>query len=126
VAAQLSLAYFLPRPVTPRIDFSPEKLLHPRESPGWDLLLAQAREGGAKPSPGSPVQDPDYRFAVVQSEMHRRHLRLAVQRLDAAPLARYVFHLARWHLEADRSEPVQRVVHTLLDRGARGLGLEQT
>jgi hypothetical protein len=61
----------------------------------------------------------------VQSELHRRHLRLAVQRLDAGPLARYVTHLARWYLEAERSAPVQRVVHTLLDRGARGLGLEE-
>jgi arginyl-tRNA synthetase len=126
VAAQLALGYFLPRPVTPRIDFTPEKLLHQRESPAWDLLLARAREQGVAPSPGRPAEDPDFRFAVVQSEMHRRHLRLAVERLDAAPLARYVFHLARWYLEADRSEPVQRVVRTLLDRGALGLGLEET
>jgi arginyl-tRNA synthetase len=125
IAAQLALAYFLPRPVAPRIDFSPEKLLHPRENPGWDLLLARAREGGATPSPGRPAEDPDYRFAVVQSEMHRRHLRLAVERLDAGPLARYVFHFARWYLEADRSEAVARVVRTLLDRGAHGLGLEE-
>jgi hypothetical protein len=72
-----------------------------------------------------PARDPDYRFAVVQSELHRRHLRIAVERLDPGPLARYVVHFARWYLERDRSEPVQRVVHTLLARGARGLGLEE-
>jgi hypothetical protein len=48
-----------------------------------------------------------------------------VDHLDAGPLARYVTHFARWYLEQDRSESVQRVVHTLLDRGARGLGLEE-
>ena len=61
----------------------------------------------------------------MQGELHRRHLRLAVERLDAGPLARYVTHLARWYLEAQRSERVARVAHTLLDRGARGLGLEE-
>jgi arginyl-tRNA synthetase len=125
VAAQLALGYFVPRPVAPRVDFTPEKLLHPRENPVWDLLLARAREGRATPPPGSPAQDPDYRFAVVQSELHRRHLRLVVERMDAAPLARYVFHFARWYLEADRSEPVGRVAHAVLERGARGLGLEE-
>jgi hypothetical protein len=36
-----------------------------------------------------------------------------------------VVHLARWFSERERSEPVARVVHTLLERGARGLGLEE-
>ena len=125
VAGQVALGYFVPRPVTPRVDFQPERLLDTRESPGWELARARARLGGAPAPSGSSAEDPDYRFAVVQSELHRRHLRLAVQRLDAGPLARYVTHFARWYLEQERSAPVQRVVHTLLDRGARGLGLEE-
>jgi arginyl-tRNA synthetase len=125
VAGQVALGFFVPRPVTPRVDFQPEKLLDVRESPGWELVLARAREGRAGMPAGELVRDPDYRFAVVQSELHRRHLRIAVERLDPGPLARYVVHLARWYLERDRSEPVQRVVHTLLARGARGLGLEE-
>ncbi|HYM54733.1 MAG TPA: arginine--tRNA ligase [Solirubrobacteraceae bacterium] len=124
VAGQVALGYFLPRPVAPRIDFHPEKLLDTRESPGWDLVRARARGGRATATVDGPAEDPDYRFAVVQSELHRRHLRLAVERLDPGPLARYVTHLARWYLERDRSQPVERVVHTLLDRGARGLGLD--
>jgi arginyl-tRNA synthetase len=124
VAGQVALGFFVPRPVTPRVDFQPEKLLDVRESPGWELARARAREGRVATSAGEPAQDPDYRFAVVQSELHRRHLRIAVERLDPGPLARYVVHLARWYLEQERSEPVQRVVHTLLERGARGLGLE--
>jgi arginyl-tRNA synthetase len=125
IAGQVALGFFVPRPVSPRVDFQPEKLLDVRESPGWELVLARAREGRADMPAGELVRDPDYRFAVVQSELHRRHLRIAVERLDPGPLARYVVHLARWYLERDRSEPVQRVVHTLLARGARGLGLEE-
>jgi hypothetical protein len=71
-----------------------------------------------------PAEDPEYRFAVVQSELYRRYLRLAVDRFDVRPLAHYLKHLARWHLEAERSEHVQRIVQTLLERSARGLGLE--
>jgi arginyl-tRNA synthetase len=125
IAGQVALGFFVPRPVAPRVDFHPEKLLDTRESPGWELVQARARLGGAPLSADRPAEEPDYRFAVVQSELHRRHLRLAVERLDAGPLARYVNHFARWYLEQDRTAPVQRVVHTLLDRGARGIGLEQ-
>ncbi|MGD1057687.1 MAG: arginine--tRNA ligase [Solirubrobacteraceae bacterium] len=123
IAGQVALGFFVPRPVTPRVDFHPEKLLDVHESPGWELAQARARQGRAT-NAGELAQDPDYRFAVVQSELHRRHLRIAVERLDPGPLARYVIHFARWYLEQERSEPVQRVVHTLLERGARGLGLE--
>jgi hypothetical protein len=62
----------------------------------------------------------------VQSELYRRYLRLAVQRLDVRPLAHYLKHLARWDLEGERGEHVERIVQTLLERSARGLGLEAT
>jgi arginyl-tRNA synthetase len=126
VAAQVALGYFLPRGPSTRIDFAPEKLLSTRESPGWDLARARTGEGNRNLASGAPsVEDPDYRFAVVQGQLHRRHLRLAVERLDAVPLARYTTHLARWVLERDRSPAVARVMHTLLERGARGLGLQE-
>jgi hypothetical protein len=125
IAGQVALGFFVPRPVAPRVDFQPEKLLEVHESPGSELVLARARQARAPAPAGELVCDPDYRFAVVQSELHRRHLRIAVERLDPGPLARYVVHFARWYLERDRSAPVQRVVHTLLARGARGLGLEE-
>jgi arginyl-tRNA synthetase len=124
VAGEVALGYFLPRPVTPRVDFQQEKLLDVRESPGWELALARTRQARGPEPTGRAAEQPDYRFAVVQAELHRRHLRLAVERLDAGPLARYVTHFGRWYLERDRSGPVERVVHTLLERGARGLGLE--
>jgi arginyl-tRNA synthetase len=124
VAAQIALGYFLPYPVAPRVDFGLEKLLAESESLGWDLVRARAHHGSVSSNGGKPAEDPDYRFAVVQSEIYRRHLRLAAERLDVAPLALYLRHLALWHLEEDRSSHVERVVHTLLDRSARGLGLE--
>jgi streptomycin 6-kinase len=107
------------------VDFHPEELLSDKDSPGWTITRARAHAGDRAVRPASLLADPDYRFAVVQAELHRRHLRLAVERLDPGPLARYVLHFARWYLEDERSEPVQRVAHALLDRGARGLGLEE-
>lgn len=125
IAAQIALGYFLPAAVTPRVDFEPEKLLRDEESLGWDLVRARARRGaGTRSKVSRPAEDPAYRFAVVQSELYRRHLRIAADRFDLRPLAHYLKHLARWHLEEDRGEYVERVVQTLLDRSARGLGLE--
>ncbi len=125
IAAEVVLGYFLPYPVAPRIDFDTDKLLCEDESLGWDLVRARARPGRVSATGGRrPVENPDYRFAVVQSELYRRYLRLAVQRFDVRPLAHYVRHLSRWYLERERDEHVERVVHTLLDRSARGLGLE--
>jgi len=124
IAAQVALGYFLPHPATPDIDFDQDRLLCAEESLGWDVARARARHSSGAVSGGRPAEDRDYRFAVVQSELYRRHLRLAVERLDVRPLAHYLRHLAQWYLERDRSEGVERVVHTLLDRSARGLGLE--
>ena len=124
IAAQVALAYPLARPARQRVNLFAEKLLRARESPGWDLVCARTHTGGAPKPSGALARDPDYRFAVVQSELHRQQLRLAVERLDPGPLARHVIALARWYLRRDRSDAVARVVHTALDRGARGLGLE--
>jgi hypothetical protein len=125
IPAQIALGYFLPYPMTPRVDFETSKLLTERESLGWDLVRARATRGTLTTAPGHrPAEDPDYRSAVVQSEIYRRHLRLVVDRYDVVPLALYLRHLARWYLERERSSHVERVIHTLLDRSARGLGLE--
>jgi hypothetical protein len=125
IPAQIALGYFLPYPMTPRVDFETSKLLTERESLGWDLVRARATRGTLASVPGQrPAEDPDYRSAVVQSEIYRRHLRLAVERYDVTPLALYLRHLARWYTERERSSHVERVIHTLLDRSARGLGLE--
>jgi arginyl-tRNA synthetase len=124
ISAQLALGYFLPHPVAPDFDFEPSRMLKDDESLGWNLARARAHHSHARSSAGRPAEDPDYRFAVIQSELYRRYLRLAVERLDVRPLAHYLKHLALWYLERERGEHVERVVHTLLDRSARGLGLE--
>ena len=124
IASQLALAYFLHDQVASDIDFDPANLLSTEDSLGWDLVRARAHSASHLPTPVVPLQDPDYRYAVVQSELYRRYLRLAVERRDVWPLAHYLKRLARWYLERPRSEHVESVVHTLLDRSARGLGLE--
>ena len=124
IAAQVALGYFLHQEVAPDIDFDLEKLLGVQDSVGWDLARARAHHSTDAPTPGRPADDPDYRFAVVQSELYRRYLRLTVERLDVWPLAHYLKRLIGWYLQNERGEHVERVVQTLLDRSERGLGLE--
>jgi len=126
IVPQVALGYFLMHTNTKPLDFEPEKLLREEQSLGWDLARARAHNGnGSGAGAAEPSEDPDYRFAVVQSEMYRRHLRQAVERLDVSPLARYVAHLSRWYLESDREPHVQEAIQATLAQGARGLGLEE-
>jgi arginyl-tRNA synthetase len=125
IAAQVALGYFLLQPTTKRVEFEPEKLLREnKDSLGWDLALAQAHRGTAALAGERPAEDPDYRFAVVQSEMYRRHLRSAVESFDAVALSRYLSHFARWYRDEERAPEVDRVVQAVIDRGIVGLGLE--
>jgi arginyl-tRNA synthetase len=126
IPAQVALGYFLLQPTTKRVEFEPEKLLlEDNTSLGWELARAQARRGGKVALSGSrPAEDPEFRFAVIQSEMYRRHLQSAVADFDPVPLARYLAHLARWYGEAERAPEVERVVQTVFDQGIRGLGME--
>ena len=126
IASQVALGYFLLQQTTKRVEFEPEKLLaQDNTSLGWELARAQAHRGGSAALAGSrPAEDPDYRFAVIQSQMYRRHLKAAVAEFDPVPLARYLAHFARWYGEAERAPEVERVVQTVLEEGARGLGLE--
>jgi arginyl-tRNA synthetase len=125
IPSQVALGYFLLQPTSKRVDFEPEKLLREEKgSLGWDLARAQAHRGTAALATERAAEDPDYRFAVVQSELYRLHLRSSVESLDVVPLARYLSHLARWYREDERAPEVERVVRTVLDQGLRGLGLE--
>ena len=128
LAAEVALGYFLLHPATKRVNFEPERLLVEGKSLGWDMARARARKNGsgavATTADGDLAENADYRWAVVQAEMVRRHLRLAARRLDPIPLARFASHLSRWYLEEERQPEVERVVQATLDRSARGLGLE--
>jgi arginyl-tRNA synthetase len=125
IVPQVALGFFLTHDNTKPLDFDSEKLLRAEYNLGWDLARAQAHNGnGSGAAVAEPAQDPDYRFAVVQSEMYRRHLQQAVERLDVSPLAKYVAHLSRWYVEEDREPHVQEAIQAALAQGARGLGLE--
>ncbi len=125
VPAQVALGYFLLQPTTKQVNFGTDKLLREGEgSLGWDLALAQASHAPADGQGASPAENPDYRFAIVQSEQYRVHLASAVEEFDVAPLSKYLFHFARWYREGERSPEVEGVVQAVLERGLRGLGLE--
>ncbi len=123
--AQIALGFFLLQPASKQVEFEPEKLLRAgKASLGWDLALAQAQAGGEARLSGPAAADPAYRFAVVQSQMYRRHLASAVEGFDTLPLARFVAHFARWQVEAERPPEVRRVAAAVLAAGAAGLGIE--
>jgi len=132
VPSQVALGFFLLHGATKRVDFAPEKLLDAGKALGWDMARARARNGELAPTRHGGGQqqaraalDPEYRFAVVQSETYGRLLGRVAATLDVSPLARYASHLARWQGETERPPQVQRVVRSTLDAAARGLGLEE-
>jgi arginyl-tRNA synthetase len=155
IASRLVVAWFLLQPTAKRVEFEPELLFVPERSLGWDIVRAQAVAGrvpalagagggagaglaaggldavmagagaGGVAADDAGATDPEYRFAVVQSELFRRHLRSVVADLDPLPLARYLSHFARRHAAAGPHSPrVDAIVQTVLDQGVRGLGLE--
>jgi len=125
VPAQVALGYFLLQPTTKQVRFGKEKLLvEGKGSLGWDLARAQAHHASSTIEGERPAEDPDYRFAVVQSEHYRVHLRSAVEEFDVAPLSKYLSHFARWYREDERAPEVEAVVQPVLEQGLRGLGLE--
>ncbi|HEY2053478.1 MAG TPA: hypothetical protein VGH14_06045 [Solirubrobacterales bacterium] len=130
MAARIVLAFFLLQTTSKRVEFEPELLFETKRSLGWDIVRAQAARGRVPAAAGvggggadAGADDLDYRFAVVQSELFRRHLRSAVN-LDPLPLARYLSHFSRWHAAGDHSPRVDAVVRAVLDEGVRGLGLD--
>jgi arginyl-tRNA synthetase len=125
VPAQVALGYFLLQPTTKQVKFGKDKLLvEGKGSLGWDLARAQAHHAATEIQGERPAEDPDYRFAVVQSEHYRVHLASAVDDFDVAPLSKYLSHFARWYREEERAPEVEAVVGPVLEQGLRGLGLE--
>jgi len=125
VPAQVALGYFLLQPTTKQVKFGKEKLLvEGKGSLGWDLARAQAHHATTEIQGERPAEDPDYRFAVVQSEHYRVHLGSAVEDFDVAPLSKYLSHFARWYREDERAPEVEAVVQPVLEQGLKGLGLE--
>ena len=123
--AQIALGFFLLQRQTKQVEFEPDKLLRAGEdSLGWDLALAEAHRPTAPALGGDAATDPDYRFAVVQSEMYRRHLGAVVEGFDTLPLSRFLAHFGRWYREAERPPEVAGLLDAVLAQGRAGLGLE--
>jgi arginyl-tRNA synthetase len=122
LGAQVALGYFLLQQTGKAVDFDPSELLDDGRSLAWDI--ARARVHPVAPADGSdPVEDPDYRFAVVQSELFRVHLAGSIDKLDVTPLARHAAHLTRWYVEQPRRPEVAELVQIALDEIERALGL---
>jgi arginyl-tRNA synthetase len=123
--AQIALGFFLLQPLSKQVEFEPEKLLRAeKDSLGWDLALAESHRPAAPALGGEAPRDPDYRFAVVQSEMYRRHLGAVVEDFDTLQLARFLSHFGRWYRGAERPPEVAAIVESVLAEGRAGLGLE--
>jgi arginyl-tRNA synthetase len=123
--AQLALGFFLLQPPGKKVEFEPEKLLRPgKDSLGWDLALAEAHRPSAPALGADAPTDPAYRFAVVQSEMYRRHLGAVVEDFDTLQLSRFLSHFGRWYRDDERPPEVAAVVDAVLAQGRLGLGLE--
>ena len=119
------LGFFLGRPLQERVSVSLEELLDPRRNVGWSLAQAWARacdprhDGAPDPAPG----DPGYRFALVQSQRHRRLLAKCVEELDLLPFVRFHYHLTRWFAGVQATPRLARVMRAVLGEGLAALGL---
>jgi arginyl-tRNA synthetase len=130
LGAHVALGYFLLQPIAKSIELDLSCFLRDGQSLGWDLaralvnVRANGRDGGDGSASEDCLDDPSYRFAVLRFELFEYLLRLAVDDLDIAPLARHAAHFARWCLEGRRSAAVNRIAHVALSRSMRGLGLD--
>ncbi len=102
-----------------------EHFLDPDHNTGWRIALAWAKawdaagDGAPDPAPA----DPAYRHIVLQSQVHRRNLAVALEDLDLLKYVRYVGHLSGWYLDGDHDPRVGRVMRAILVSGLGALGL---
>ncbi|HKG40219.1 MAG TPA: arginine--tRNA ligase [Conexibacter sp.] len=120
------LGFCLDKPVHKGLVMPPvEGFLDPEHNTGWRLALAWAKawdpvnDGAADPAP----EDSDYRHIVLQSQLHRRNLAVALEGLDLLKYVRYVGHLSEWYLATPDSPRVGRVMRAILVSGLGALGL---
>jgi len=125
LAALLALAFFLSRPLNKSLSMSLQKILDPRQNPGWTIARAwlRARGPAGEESHGPRPHDPSYRHLVVRSQVHRRLLAQAVARLDVQGLMRFHIHLSRWYLQSAEGAGLDRAMRAVLATSLPAVGL---
>ncbi|MDW5594612.1 arginine--tRNA ligase [Conexibacter stalactiti] len=120
------LGYCLDKPVVKGLVLPPaQRLVDPdhnsafRIAQAWAKAWDPANDGAADPAPA----DSDYRHIVLQSQVHRRNLAVALEAFDLLKYYRYVAHLSDWYLERDADPRVGRVMRAILSSGLGALGL---
>jgi len=120
------LGFCLDKPVHKGLVMPPvEGFLDPDQNTGWRIALAWAKawdpanDGAADPAP----DDEDYRHIVLQAQLHRRNLAVALENLDLLKYVRYVGHLSEWYLAGEYAPRVSRVMRAILASGLDALGL---
>jgi arginyl-tRNA synthetase len=99
--------------------------LDPELNTGWRIALAwtkawsPANDGAADPAP----DDAAYRHIVLQAQLHRRNLAVALEDLDLLKYVRYLGHLSAWYLDGVHDARVGRVMRAILVSGLGALGL---
>jgi len=107
--------------VMPTVDH----FLDPEHNTGWRIALAwakawEARNDGA---PDPTPEDAGYRHIVLQAQIHRRNLAVALEDLDLLKYVRYVGHLSGWYLDGEHHARIGRVMRAILVSGLGTLGL---
>jgi hypothetical protein len=126
LVAMTVLGFCLDKPVHKGLVMPPvERFLDPEHNVGWRAALAwaQAWEAGEDGAPDPAPEDPAYRHIVLQSQLHRRNLAVALDDLDLLKYVRYVGHLSGWALAGAHAPRVGRVMRAVLVGGLGTLGL---
>jgi arginyl-tRNA synthetase len=120
------LGYCLDKPVHKGLVMpSVDHFLDPDHNLGWRIARAWAKawevanDGAPDPAP----EDPAYRHIVLQAQIHRRNLAVALEELDLLKYVRYVGHLSGWYLDGAHDPRVGRVMRAILVCGLGTLGL---
>jgi arginyl-tRNA synthetase len=102
-----------------------EHFLDPEHNTGWRMALAWAKawEAGNDGAPDPAPEDTAYRHIVLQAQIHRRNLAVALEDLDLLKYVRYVGHLSGWYLDGEHDARVGRVMRAILVCGLGALGL---
>ena len=120
------LGYCLDKPVhkglaMPTVDHFVDR----ERNTGWRIALAWSKaweernDGAPDPAP----EDPAYRHIVLQSQLHRRNLAVALEDLDLLKYLRYVGHLSGWYVDGSHDARIGRVMRGILVSGLGTLGL---